>query len=131
MPPMEESQGGNMPMLGEYPGDNESEANQGEPPISGLDERGVAPPNGEGVGMPMMGGPQGGMPPMGGERGYGPMMAPPYGGMPMMRGPMRGPGPHMMQEHIQRLEAHVAHIEALLQELVNLEKQKQEKKQKH
>jgi len=63
-----------------------------------------------------------------------PMGGQPYGGMPMMPGPMNGMmNPGMMRhqfrsrmEHMARMEAHLAKIEALLQELVELEKSKKQ-----
>jgi len=58
-------------------------------------------------GQHMMGGHQGGMPMMGGPQGRG---------MPMM---------NMMQQkqaHMQRMETHLGNIEALLRELVALQK---------
>lgn len=57
-------------------------------------------------GMPMMG--QGGMM-------KGGMMPGPGGGMGMMN-------PEMMQQHIKTMESHMANIEALLRELVELQK---------
>lgn len=78
----------------------------------------------------MMGGPQGGMPMMNGTQGGMPMMNGPQGGMPMMRGG-RGGMPMMqmmqkkqamMQQHMRTVEGRLANIEALLKELVALQK---------
>lgn len=59
-------------------------------------------------GMPMMG--QGGMM-------KGGMMPGPGGGMGMMN-------PEMMQQHMKTMETHMANMEALLRELVELQKTK-------
>lgn len=59
-------------------------------------------------GMPMMG--QGGMM-------KGGMMPGPGGGMAMMN-------PEMMQQHMKTMETHMANMEALLRELVELQKTK-------
>lgn len=59
-------------------------------------------------GMPMMG--QGGMM-------KGGMMPGPGGGMGMMN-------PEMMQQHMKTMETHMANIEALLRELVEIQKTK-------
>ena len=70
--------------------------------------------------MPMMGGPQGRMPMMHGQGEE----------MPMMGGPGGMLNPQMMQQmmamrlqHMQTMETHLANIEALLQQLVELQKQ--------
>ena len=65
-------------------------------------------PMGQGQGMPMMQG--GGMPMMGGNMGH----------MPMMQ--MMQQRHVMMQAHMQRMETHMANIEALLEQLVELQK---------
>jgi len=73
--------------------------------------------------MPMMGrGPRGGMPMMGGgPRGGMPMMGGgPRGGMPMMQ--MMERKQAMMRQHMQTVEQRLGNIEALLRELVELQK---------
>ena len=80
--------------------------------------------------MPMMQGQQGGMPMMQGQPGGMPMMQGQPGGMPMMQGQPGGmPMMQMMQErhammqaHMTKMETHMANIEALLQQLVELQK---------
>ncbi|MBU0499127.1 MAG: hypothetical protein KJ558_06065 [Gammaproteobacteria bacterium] len=95
--------------------------------------------------MPMMGNPQGNMPMMGGPQGNMPMMGNPPGNMPMtgyqpgyagmpcnrggnMPGMMwqQGGMPMMQQmpQHMQTMETRLANIEALLKELVELQKKK-------
>jgi hypothetical protein len=63
--------------------------------------------------------------------GQGMMMNGPQGGMPMMRGRQGGMPPMMqmmqqkqamMQQHMQVVEGRLANIEALLKELVSLQK---------
>jgi hypothetical protein len=61
--------------------------------------------------MPMMRGQQGGMPMMNYQ---------PASGMPMMQMMQQRQG--MMQEHMQKMEAHLAAIEDLLWQLVELQK---------
>lgn len=85
-------------------------------------------------GMPMMQGPQGGMP-MYGYPGGMPMMQGPQGGMPMYGYPGGVPMSHhdgmthshghhhgRGQQHMQQVEARLANIEALLRELVALQR---------
>lgn len=60
--------------------------------------------------MPMMAGQKGGMPMMGGN----------MEGMPMMQ--MMQERQAMMQAHMTKMETHMANIEALLQQLVELQK---------
>jgi hypothetical protein len=82
--------------------------------------------------MPMMGGNQGGMGMMQGNRGGMPMMGGNQGGMPMMHGNKGGmpmmmkmqQKQAMMQAHMLKMETHLANIEALLKELVELSKNK-------
>ena len=89
--------------------------------------------------MPMpgpMGQPGGGMPPGPGARPMPGPMGQAEGGMPPGPGakPMPGPtgqpvsgmtmDPAMMQEHMKRMEAHAANMEALLRQLVELQQKK-------
>ncbi|HFD86237.1 MAG TPA: hypothetical protein ENJ35_01005 [Gammaproteobacteria bacterium] len=71
-------------------------------------------------GMPMMNGPQGGMPMMNGPQGGMPMMRGGRGGMPMMQ--MMQKKQAMMQQHMRTVEGRLANIEALLKQLVALQK---------
>ena len=73
--------------------------------------------------MPMMGGGQGGMPMMGGNQGGMGMMHGNKGGMPPMMMNMQQKQA-MMQAHMVKMETHMANIEALLKELVELSKNK-------
>ncbi len=75
-----------------------------------------------GNGMMMGGGQQGPMPMMGrGPRGGMPMMGGgPRGGMPMMQ--MMERKQAMMRQHMQTVEQRLGNIEALLRELVALQK---------
>lgn len=75
-------------------------------PLAGAQAEEAAPPAPQG--MPMMG--QGGMM-------KGGMMPGPGGGMGMMN-------PEMMQRHMKTMETHMANMEALLRELVELQKTK-------
>ena len=70
--------------------------------------------------MPMTQGQQGGMPMMQGQSGGMPMMQGQPGGMPMMQ--MMQERHAMMQAHMTKMETHMANIEALLQQLVELQK---------
>ena len=70
--------------------------------------------------MPMMAGQQGGMPMMQGQPGGMPMMQGQQGGMPMMQ--MMQERHAMMQAHMTKMETHMANIEALLRQLVELQK---------
>lgn len=65
------------------------------------------------------------------QPGDGPMMQNQQGGMPMRGGPRGRMHPQMMQQmmtmrqqHMQTMETRLANIEALLQQLVELQKQK-------
>ncbi|HID72422.1 TPA: hypothetical protein EYP38_00655 [Candidatus Micrarchaeota archaeon] len=59
------------------------------------------------------------MPMMQGQRGHIPMMGNPQGGgMPMMK--MMQERQAMMQAHMKKMETHLANIEALLKQLVEL-----------
>ena len=71
-------------------------------------------------GMPMMQGQSGGMPMMQGQPGGMPMMQGQPGGMPMMQ--MMQERHAMMQAHMTKMETHMANIEALLQQLVEMQK---------
>ena len=77
-------------------------------------------------GMPMLGNQQGGMPMMGNQQGSMPMMGNRQGGMPMMgnRHKMMQSMMSMKQQHMQKMENHLANIEALLRELVVIQKNK-------
>jgi hypothetical protein len=63
--------------------------------------------------MPMQGGPQGGTSMMRGQQGRMPMMQGQQGRMPMMM--------QMKQAHMKKMETHLANIEALLKQLVELQ----------
>ncbi len=80
--------------------------------------------------MPMMYGQQGQMPMMRGQQGQMPMMYGQQGRMPMMYG-QQGQMPmlQLMQQrhavadaHMKKMEQHMANIEALLKQLVELQK---------
>ncbi len=70
--------------------------------------------------MPMMYGQQGQMPMMYGQQGQMPMMYGQQGQMPWMQ--MMQQRQAVMDEHMKRMEAHMANIESLLQQLVELQK---------
>ena len=79
--------------------------------------------------MPMMDNQQGNMPMMDNQQGNMPMMGNRQGSMPMM-----GNRHEMMQammstkhQHMQQMENHLANIEALLRELVAIQKANQNK----
>lgn len=81
----------------------------------------------EGQGKPMMGHQPGGM--GSGKCGGGRMMNNPQAGMPMMGGGMMNPQQMqqmmtMRQQHMKTMEDRLANIEALLQQLVDLQKAK-------
>jgi hypothetical protein len=69
--------------------------------------------------MPMMADQKGGMPMMKGQ-GNMPMMQGQQGGMPMMQ--MMQERHAMMQAHMTKMETHMANIEGLLRQLVELQK---------
>jgi hypothetical protein len=100
---------GSMPVQGQEPGSTPL----GDMPMMQGQAPGVTQPGAMPMGdMPMMQGRPGmmrpGMMPMGGQPG----------GMGMMMNPA------MMQEHMQRMEAHMANIETLLRQLVELQQKK-------
>ena len=114
IPPMQPPMG-QMPMMGRGPG--EMPMMRGMPMMS--DDQGNMPMM---RGMPMTDDDQGGMPMMRGQhRGCAPMMAGKQGaGMPKMHMMKRRQA--MMQEHMQKMEAHLAAIEDLLRQLVEQQK---------
>ena len=94
---------------GTYAG-NQTEEAIGNPPT---------PPIGAGGPMPMMGCQHGRMPMMHHQQGGMPMMGVPGG---MRRPQMRQQMMAMRQQHMQTMETRLANIEALLQQLVELQK---------
>ncbi len=127
--PMMYGQQGNMPMMG----------NQQQMPMM-YGQQSNMPMMGNQQQMPMMYGQQGNMPMMGSPQQM-PMMYGQQGNMPMMGSPQQMPmmygqrgcmmNPQMMHymmntkyQHMQRMEAHLANIEARLGELVALQRAK-------
>jgi len=120
MPMMMQGRQGNMPMM---------QGRQGGMPMMMQGRQGN---------MPMMQGRQGGMPMMmQGRQGNMPMMQGQQGNMPMMQGHQGMMGNHQpcnmssemkqqmvteKKKHMQAMEQHLANIEALLRELVELQK---------
>ncbi len=70
--------------------------------------------------MPMMQGQQGQMPMMYGQQGYMPMMYGQQGQMPMLQ--LMQQRHAVADEHMKKMEQHMANIEALLKQLVELQK---------
>jgi hypothetical protein len=115
---------GSMPVQGQEPGSTPL----GYKPMMQGQAPGAMQPGAMPMGdMPMMQGQPGmmqpgAMPCMQGQPG---MMRPgmmPMGGQPCGMGMMMNPA--MMQEHMQRMEAHMANIETLLRQLVELQQKK-------
>lgn len=79
--------------------------------------------------MPMMGNQQSNMPMMGNQQGNMPMMGNQQGNMPMMgnRQAMMHSMMSMKQQHMYQMQNRLANIEALLRELVAIQKANQTK----
>ncbi len=103
--------GGHMPMM--Y-------GQQGQTPMMRGQQGQMPMMQGQQGQMPMMQGQQGQMPMMYGQQGYMPMMYGQQGQMPMLQ--LMQQRHAVADEHMKKMEQHMANIEALLKQLVELQK---------